>query len=71
MNVQDVARSLIRHLGAPAGAVTVSIEPTASDAWLLKVWLRDDVSNWSVPSTFDGFPIKVESMPAFDAERWH
>lgn len=49
----------------------MAVEPHEHGEWVLRVWVRGDAANFRVPDSFDGYSVKVESMPTFESEHLH
>lgn len=68
MSPTDIARLLLDALDAPRGAVSIAAVPDAVNGYVLRVWVRSDTKLPNVPSSFLGYPVRVESRPQLVAD---
>lgn len=61
------AEHLYTFIGAPKGTVNVCAMPDQEAGIVLKVWIAPGFRIENIPSSFEGFEVKVESRPRFKA----
>jgi hypothetical protein len=60
MDIAHAAERLYEELHAPRGALNVIPWPDQSGNFYIRVWLYRECGDLRVPSSFDGYPVRVE-----------
>jgi hypothetical protein len=68
MKPNDAAKHLYETLTAPRGTVNVAAVPDSDSGFMLKIWVAPGYVLRDAPTSFDGYPVKVEARPRINAE---
>ncbi|WNC88833.1 hypothetical protein RI103_14110 [Paraburkholderia sp. FT54] len=68
MKPLDAAKHLYETLTAPRGTVNVAAVPDTKSGYLLQIWVAPGYVLRDVPSTFDGYPVRIDARPRISAD---
>lgn len=67
-DASESAAALMKSIDAVVGCVSIAATTEPNGSIVLRVWLRAGTSISKLPSTFAGYPVRVERVPEFKAE---